>query len=92
MIKNYMEIMVDEVYSEVKNEYNICKSKKCENDIKSVALNNLDPIYFLSSVSEGEKKAFLVNRQRKITVLTKLTEAVNVVCGDCEYKKMRDDA
>ena len=87
LLKNYMEILVDEVYSEVKNKYDICKFKECENDIKAITLNNLPPAYFLSSVSEGEKKAFLVDRQRKITVLTKLTEAVNIVCKNCEHKK-----
>lgn len=84
MLKNYMEIMVDEVYSEVKDKYDICKIKECENNIKVTALNNLPPVYFLSSVSEGEKKAFLVDRQRKITVLTKLTEAVDTVCENCK--------
>lgn len=79
-----MEIMVDEVYSEVKDKYDICKIKECENNIKVTALNNLPPVYFLSSVSEGEKKAFLVDRQRKITVLTKLTEAVDTVCENCK--------
>lgn len=86
-----MEIMVNEVYNEVKDKYDICKIKECENDIKTIALNNLPPVYFLSSVSEGEKKAFLVDRQRKITVLAKLTEAVETVCNDCRHKKeMRD--
>ncbi|NMA85775.1 MAG: late competence development ComFB family protein [Tissierellia bacterium] len=86
MLENYMEILVNEVYSEVNDVYNICHSPKCERDIKSIALNNLPPMYFLSSVSEGEKKAFLVDRQRKITVLTKLTEAVEIVCDDCKRK------
>ncbi len=30
-------------------------------------------------LSEGEKKAFLLDRQRKITVLAKITEAVEIV-------------
>ena len=89
MLQNYMEIMVNEVYSEVKDKYNICHESKCENDIKSIALNNLPPVYFLSTVSEGEKKAFLVDRQRKITVLAKLTEAVEIVCNKCEYGKKK---
>ncbi len=79
MLKNYMEILVDEVYSEVKNKYSICQCEKYTKDIKSIALNNLPPVYFLSNVSEGEKKAFLLDRQRKITVLAKITEAVEIV-------------
>ena len=91
MLKNYMEIIVDEVYSEVKGKYNICHSTGCESDIKSIALNSLPPVYFLSNISDGEKKAFLVDRQRKITVLAKLTEAVEIVCNHCKNEgKMRD--
>jgi competence protein ComFB len=81
-----MEILVDEVYNEVRDVYNICCSSECERNIKSIALNNLPPMYFISNVSEGEKKAFLVDRQRKITVLTKLTEAVETVCSNCKDK------
>ncbi|QQY79888.1 late competence development protein ComFB [Keratinibaculum paraultunense] len=88
-MQNYMEILVNEVFNEVKEKYNICSNKNCENDIKATALNNLPPAYFLSSASEGEKKAFLLDRQRKITVLTKITEAVDIVCSKCEHKKKR---
>ncbi len=92
MLKNYMEILVDQVFNEVIDKYDICVNESCSNDIKAIALNNLKPVYFLSSVNEGEKKAFLLDRQRKITVLAKITEAVDVVCGKCEDKqqKMRE--
>ena len=86
-----MEILVDEVFNEVKGKYDICENNNCENDIKAIALNSLPPVYFLSSISEGEKKAFLLDRQRKITVLAKITEAVDIVCSKCENReKMRD--
>ena len=55
-------------------------------DIKSIALNKLPPVYFLSGITEGEKKAFLLDRQRKITVLAKITEAVKIIA-----KKHEDD-
>lgn len=84
-----MELLVNEVYTEVKNKYHICESPECERDVKSVALNNLPPVYFLSSVSDGEKAAFLVDRQRKITVLSQLTHAVEVVCSQCKYSKKK---
>lgn len=79
-MKNYMEILVDEIYNEIKDKYIICKKKVYEKDIKSIALNNLPPVYFLSFVSEGEKQAFLVNRQQRISVLSKLTEAIDILC------------
>ena len=91
MIKNYMEILVDEVYNEVKNKYRLCDDKDYAIDIKSIALNGLPPVYFLSNVTDGEKKAFLLDRQRKITVLAKITEAVEIVSKQCKNdRKMRE--
>ncbi|MBU5437039.1 late competence development ComFB family protein [Tissierella sp. MSJ-40] len=91
MIKNYMEILVDEVFNEVKNIYSTCSCEQCISDIKSLALTNLPPVYFLSNVDEGEKKAFLLDRQRKISVLAKLAEAAELVCSKCSKdEKMRE--
>ena len=78
MIQNYMELLVQEVLHEVKDSYNI-KSEKSLELIQIIALNNLQPIYFLPSVTDGEKKAFLLDRQRRISVLAKITEAVNSI-------------
>lgn len=89
MLQNYMELLVNKVYNEVKDEYNLCENSKCENDIKSMALNNLPPMYFLSNVSDGERAAFLIDRQRKISVLSQLTQAVDAICGQCEYRQKK---
>ncbi len=74
-----MEILVDEIISEIMENYDICKCDKCIDDIRSIALNNLTPEYFVSSTNEGEKKAFLLDRQRRISVLTKVVEAIEIV-------------
>ena len=74
-----MEILVDEIISEIMENYDICKCDKCIDDIRSIALNNLTPEYFVSSTNEGEKKAFLLDRQRRISVLTKVIEAIEIV-------------
>jgi competence protein ComFB len=83
MIKNYMELLVDEIYNEIRNLYKSCDMNKCEHDIKCMALNNLAPVYFKDDASEGEKKAFLLERQRRITVLAKVAEAADHVCSKC---------
>lgn len=79
MAKNHMEILVGEIVNEVIQNYDICKCDDCINDIKSIALNNLEPKYFVSSINEGQKKAFLLNRQTRISVLAKVIEAIQVV-------------
>lgn len=84
MIKNYMEILVDEVCDNIKTKYETCLQEECKDDIKSVALNNLEPKYFTSSSSDAEKKAFLLNRQTQITAIARLTEARETICNNCK--------
>lgn len=85
-----MEIVVSEVLDEVLKNYDICKCENCIDDIKSIALNNLPPVYFLSSEAEGEKKAFLLDRQRRISVLAKVAEAVEIVMNN-EHNKNKNE-
>lgn len=87
MVQNYMELLVDEIYNEVKYIYGNCNVDNCIHDIKSMALNNLPPAYFKYDESEGVKKAFLLERQRRITVLARVAEAANLVCSNCTLKK-----
>lgn len=86
MIKNYMELLVDEIFNEIKNSYKICNEEKCIHDIKSIALNNLPTHYFKYDTTEADKKAFLLERQRRISVLAKVAEAADIVCSKC-YRK-----
>lgn len=87
MIKNYMEVLVDEIFREMKHSYKICNDEKCEHDIKSIALNNLPPAYFKYDATEAVKKAFLLERQRRISVLAKVAEASEIICSECSRKQ-----
>lgn len=90
MVKNYMEILVSEVLNEMIDKYQICKCSECIDDIKSIALNNLPQVYFLSNSSESERKAFLLDRQRRISVLAKVVVAIQVISqNDHNIQKMR---
>ncbi len=88
MNKNYMEILVDEITNDVLKQYDICKCENCIDDIKSIALNNLPPAYFLSNVNEGEKRAFLLNRQKRVSVLAQVAEAIKIVSKN-EHNTMK---
>ncbi len=83
MVKNYMELLVDEIFQEVKLIYDKCMDEGCIHDIKSMSLNNLPPIYFSYDTHASEKKAFLLDRQRRITVLAKIAESADIVCSRC---------
>ena len=86
-----MELLVDEVYEETKHSHKPCNCSNYAENVKSIALNNLPPMYFMSTASDGEKKAFLLDRQRRITVLAALTQAKEALCQKCSIdKKMRE--
>lgn len=84
MLKNYMEILIDEIFEEVKEMYGNCLTDSCIHDIKSMSLNILPPKYFEYSAHESEKKAYLLERQRRITVLAKIAESADLICSNCE--------
>ena len=44
-ISNVMEQMVDEKLSELLQDSNCCKCKKCIDDMRAIALNKLQPKY-----------------------------------------------
>ena len=79
MIKNHMEILVSTVLNEVINNYDICKCEDCLDDIKVMSLNELNPKYFLSSSQKSEKTAFLLQRQKRITVLARVITSLEIV-------------
>ncbi|SNS17287.1 Late competence development protein ComFB [Anaerovirgula multivorans] len=76
MLENYAEHLVREVFNENKALYRTYKLEAPEDDIIRMVLNRMTPKYFLSTSSEGEKKAYIVNRQMRMEALIKLTEAM----------------
>lgn len=87
MVKNYMEVLVDEILKEIIKNYDICKCDDCIDDIKSIALNNLSPMYFLSNADNGTKKAFILDRQRRVTVLAQVADAIETVANNSHNEK-----
>lgn len=83
MIRNYMELLVDEVFQEVRPIYSKCISEKCIHNIKAASLNSLPSMYFDYGTEESEKKAFLLDRQRRISVLAKIAKSAESVCATC---------
>ncbi len=82
-MENYMEYLVDEVFREMESNFRrlaTCVFEPLAHDIKAFALNNLAPMYFSSTASDAEKKAFLLNKQTRIAVAAKLAEAFNILC------------
>ncbi|NME95274.1 late competence development ComFB family protein [Clostridium cochlearium] len=80
MIKNYMEVIVDDLFPTIIDEYmDICKCDKCIDDIKAIALNNLKPIYVVSEKGNMYAKSNELNVQFRTDVIKELTEAIEIV-------------
>ncbi|MBU5590347.1 late competence development ComFB family protein [Clostridium sp. MSJ-4] len=88
MIKNYMEVFVDNTLSEVIKKYkNICKCHYCLEDIKAIALNNLKPIYVSTKDGDLYTRINELEFQFKTDIVKELTFAIEIVS-----KKTRHEA
>ena len=80
MVKNYMEEVVDDLLPILLKGYeNICTCEKCQDDIKAMALNELEPAYYVN------RKGFLFTKieetlvQSKADTVLELVVAINYV-------------
>lgn len=82
MIKNYMEIIVDHVLLSVFEmpEYQeTCKCNSCIEDIKSIALNNLDPKYVATDKGVLYTKLTEMRNQCTVDVTKEIIKAIELV-------------
>lgn len=80
MIKNCMEDIVNNVITTVLDDYkDICKCEKCVDDIKAIALNNLKPLYAVTSEGMVYSKMKELENQFRIDVINQLVNATEMV-------------
>ncbi|NBG89385.1 late competence development ComFB family protein [Isachenkonia alkalipeptolytica] len=80
MIKNYMEILVEEHLSEViKDQEHIQNCEKCQEDVQAIALNNLKPMYVVTEKGSLYAKVNEFSLQFKSDVLRELIRAAEKV-------------
>jgi competence protein ComFB len=73
MLKNYMEIIVDQLLPDILNNYDgVCKCEECVNDIKAIALNNLKPLYMVTD----EGNIFLKLNELQFQFITDVTSQI----------------
>jgi competence protein ComFB len=57
MLRNYMEELINIYFPLVSADYkNVCKCKKCTEDIKAIALNHLQTLYVVTDQGEVYSK------------------------------------
>lgn len=87
MPKNYMEDVVDNLLPSVLKSYpNICTCNSCLMDIKALALNNLKPIYIVSSQGHSYAKINELDPQFKINVIQKIVQAIEIVSNNMRHQ------
>lgn len=80
MLKNYMEDMVGNSLSAILGcSKDICTCPQCIDDIKAIALNNLQPLYFASTKGEIYNKLRVLETQFGTDITRELTKAIDIV-------------
>lgn len=80
MIKNYMEVIVDNLLINILVDYNdICKCTKCIDDIKAITLNNVKPFYVATESGLTYAKINELYPQFNATIISELVKSIDIV-------------
>ena len=78
-LKNYMEVIVEEMIDSVLRDIKSCTCENCRFDIAAIALNNLPPRYAVTREGTLYSKLNLLQQQYDIDVITQITKAAEIV-------------
>lgn len=80
MLKNCMEDVVSDMLPDLLEKYEgVCTCDKCVQDIKAIALNNLQPLYGVTEKGRLYIKINQLGAQFKIDVSNQLIKAIDKV-------------
>lgn len=80
MLKNYMEIVVEEILPSVIQEHKLkCDCERCMEDIKAITLNGLKPMYVVSDKGILYTKLNELSNQFRADVVCSLMIAIKKV-------------
>lgn len=83
MLRNYMEIIVDNLLTPIIDEYkDICKCNVCIEDIKAITLNNLHPLYISTEKGYTYTKINELKIQFKTTVISEIIKSIDIVSNN----------
>lgn len=88
MLKNYMEIVIDQALPAILKKYNnICTCDRCIEDIKAIALNKFMPLYVVTEKGVVYSKINQLNIQFDTDVISEITKAVEIVSKNPRHNK-----
>lgn len=89
MLQNYTEIIVDDVLSNMLRAQELeCQCEKCMDDIRAIALNNLEPKYVATERGILYSKLNEFSVQAKADVIRELTKAMEKVKENPRHNKV----
>lgn len=77
--RNYMEIMVEEIYDEIKPEMTCCTCSRCRDDTIAFALNHLPTRYVVTDSGELFARANALQRQYRTDIIAILQQAADII-------------
>ena len=88
MVKNYMEDVVDHFLPSILDSFpGMCKCPQCIEDVKALALNNLQPLY---SVTEKGNIYVKINElvvQFRTDAIAQIVNAIQIVSKNPRHEK-----
>lgn len=87
VIRNYMEICVQEMLPTILKEINSCACEKCTLDILAISLNSLKPKYVVTKRGELYSKLAMLRHQFDVDIIAAITKAAVIVARDPRHNE-----
>ncbi len=81
-LKNYMEVLVDQMFDISTQTMDICRCERCRLDIMAIALNRLTPRYIVTDKGYLYTKLSMFQQQYSADIIAAITHATMVVGGN----------
>ncbi len=78
-MKNYMEVVVDDILNDMLADLKICKCQQCLQDLKAIILNELPPKYIVTAKGEMFMAVADLTKQYRVDVMTAIVKAEKLV-------------
>ena len=78
-LKNYMEILVEQMFNLTTQDMDICKCDRCRLDIMAIVLNNIKPKYIVGDDTYLYVKLSLFEQQFSTDIVAAITKGAMIV-------------
>lgn len=91
LIKNYMELCVNDMLDSVLTGINACRCERCRMDTLAIALNSLPPKYVVTKKGELYTKLSSLQNQFDVDIIAAITKASVIVGRNPRHDPEQDE-